>query len=80
MNITLTLQRGTILMNALTAEAKANPPLVSSGYSKINLIGEEKVTISGDKIGPVTQRLYDELTGIQWGTLPDDMGWTQEVE
>ena len=37
-------------------------------------------TVGGGKIGPVTQRLYDTLTGIQWGTLPDDMGWTQEVE
>ena len=36
-------------------------------------------TIGGGKIGPVTQRLYDTLTGIQWGRLPDDMGWTVEV-
>ena len=38
--------------------------------------GDEKVIISGNKIGPVTQRLYDELTGIQWGRLPDPFGWT----
>ena len=41
--------------------------------------GEEKVTVSGNKIGPVTQRLYDELTGIQWGRLPDPHGWTVKV-
>ena len=42
--------------------------------------GDEKVIISGNKIGPVTQRLYDELTGIQWGTEPDPYGWTVPVE
>ena len=41
--------------------------------------GDEKVTVSGNKIGPVTQRLYDELTGIQWGKLPDPHGWTVMV-
>ena len=41
--------------------------------------GDKKVTISGNKIGPVTQRLYDELTGIQWGRLPDTHGWTVKV-
>ena len=38
--------------------------------------GEKKVTISGGNIGPLTQRLYDTLTGIQWGTQPDPYGWT----
>ena len=41
--------------------------------------GDKKVTISGNKIGPVTQRLYDELTGIQWGKLPDTKGWIVPV-
>ena len=36
--------------------------------------------INDGKIGDVTQRLYDTLTGIQWGTKPDDMGWTVPVE
>ena len=36
--------------------------------------------ISGGKIGPLTQKLYDTLTGIQWGKLPDTKGWTVEVE
>ena len=41
--------------------------------------GDKKVTISGNKIGPVTQRLYDELTGIQWGRVADPHGWTMKV-
>ena len=39
----------------------------------------DAVHISGGKIGPVTQRLYDTLTGIQWGRLPDEKGWTVQV-
>lgn len=37
-------------------------------------------TVNGGEIGPVTQMLYDELTGIQWGTKPDKYGWTYPVE
>ena len=36
--------------------------------------------ISGGKIGELTQKLYDTLTGIQWGTEPDPYGWTVPVE
>jgi len=31
------------------------------------------------KTGPLTKKLYDELTGIQWGTRPDPFGWTVPV-
>ncbi len=30
-------------------------------------------------IGPVTRKLYDTLTGIQWGNLPDTFGWTMKL-
>ena len=30
-------------------------------------------------IGELSQKLYDELTGIQWGTKPDPFGWTCPV-
>lgn len=39
----------------------------------------EVAKINGGKTGELTQRLYDTLTGIQWGKLPDDMGWTTKV-
>lgn len=29
--------------------------------------------------GPVTARLYDTLTGIQYGRLPDPHGWVRDV-
>lgn len=35
--------------------------------------------INAGAIGAVTQRLYDELTGVQWGRLPDELGWTVKV-
>lgn len=41
--------------------------------------GDKKVSVSHNQIGPVTQRLYDALTGIQWGRLPDPHGWTMKV-
>ena len=42
--------------------------------------GDEKVTINAGQIGPVTQRLYDELTGIQWGRVADTHGWTMKID
>ncbi len=40
---------------------------------------DETAYISGGKIGPLTQKLYDTLTGIQWGKLPDEKGWIVPV-
>lgn len=40
----------------------------------------ETAVIGGGKIGEVTQRLYDTLTGIQWGTVADEKGWVVPVE
>ncbi len=35
--------------------------------------------VNNNQIGEVTQRLYDLLTGIQWGKLEDKYGWTIEI-
>ena len=37
-------------------------------------------TVNGGKIGETSQMLYDTLTGIQWGRIPDTMGGIQTVE
>ncbi|HIZ56154.1 MAG TPA: branched-chain amino acid aminotransferase [Firmicutes bacterium] len=42
-------------------------------------VGDLVMDINGGKIGPITQRLYDELTGIQWGKIADRFGWIQKV-
>ena len=36
---------------------------------------DEKVTLGDGSIGPVAQKLYNTLTGIQYGRLPDENGW-----
>lgn len=42
--------------------------------------GDTILSINKGEIGPISQRLYDNLTGIQWGKLPDTMGWSVEVK
>ncbi len=36
--------------------------------------------VAGDKIGELAQRLYDELTGIQWGKVADKRDWCYKVK
>jgi branched-chain amino acid aminotransferase len=38
------------------------------------------ITVNGGKIGPVAQKVYDTITGIQSGELEDTYGWTQIVK
>ncbi len=38
-----------------------------------------RYTVNNGEIGPVTQHLYDVLTGIQWGKLEDPYGWIVEI-
>ena len=38
------------------------------------------VTINDFKTGPLTQRLYDTLTGIQWGKIEDPYHWTRIIK
>lgn len=39
-------------------------------------IGGQAYTINNNEIGPVARKLYDQLTGIQWGRIEDPYGWT----
>jgi branched-chain amino acid aminotransferase len=39
----------------------------------------KKALINNGEIGPISQMLYDTLTGIQWGNLPDPFGWTRVI-
>ena len=41
---------------------------------------DEVMTIGGGAIGPVSQKLYDTVTGIQLGRLEDPFGWRVVVE
>ena len=37
---------------------------------------DEVFTINNNEIGEVSQKLYDTVTGIQWGKCEDELGWT----
>jgi branched-chain amino acid aminotransferase len=41
--------------------------------------GDKIMTIGDNKIGTVSGMLYDTLTGIQYGRLPDELGWIEKV-
>ena len=42
--------------------------------------GDKCYEINHNRIGELSQKLYDELTGIQWGTKPDPFGWTCPID
>ncbi len=41
---------------------------------------DKEYLINDYKPGPVAQHLYDELTGIQYGRIPDRFNWTHTIE
>ena len=51
---------------------------VVSPIGELNYEGVQ-YPVNGGQIGPVTQMLYDTLTGIQWGKIDDPYGWTVQV-
>ncbi len=42
--------------------------------------GDKIMTINDNKIGEISQMLYDTMTGIQYGKLPDEFGWIYKLE
>lgn len=56
-----------------TGTAAVISPIGELRYGDCNMV------INNGKIGEIAQKLYDQLTGIQWGRLPDTFGWTVEV-
>ena len=41
---------------------------------------DKEITISGGEIGSLTQKFYDTLTGIQFGTVEDPFGWVLKID
>lgn len=56
-----------------TGTAAAISPVGELAYK------DQRLAINNGEIGELTQRLYDALLGIQYGTAPDPHGWMQEV-
>ncbi len=48
---------------------------IISPIGVLNYGGQDYV-IDHNEIGPFAQKLYDDLSGIQWGLKPDPLGWT----
>jgi branched-chain amino acid aminotransferase len=51
----------------------------------ISPIGElnwnnNQMIINNKQIGRVAQKLYDTITGIQFGRISDEFGWTEEIQ
>ncbi|MRR58292.1 MAG: branched-chain amino acid aminotransferase [Deltaproteobacteria bacterium] len=40
---------------------------------------DESFTIGDGGVGTLTQKLYDTLTGIQYGKIPDTFGWVRKI-
>jgi branched-chain amino acid aminotransferase len=50
----------------------------------ISPIGEleyhsQKMVLNDGKIGSIAQKLYNEISAIQYGDIPDEHGWTQPI-
>ncbi len=41
--------------------------------------GDTNYILNENKIGPISQRLYDAMTGIQYGKVEDSFGWTTDL-
>ena len=41
---------------------------------------DEVMTIGNGEIGPVSQKIYDTVTDIQWGKAEDPLGWRVEIK
>ncbi len=52
---------------------------VVSPIGRLSYLGKE-YTVNEGKIGEVTQKLYDTLTGIQWGKIEDTFGWIEKID
>lgn len=62
---------------ALTEAFGTGTAAIISPIGELNY--KEKSIELGTEIGPVARRIYDALTGIQSGKLPDTRGWTRIV-
>ena len=40
---------------------------------------QDSAFINNGEIGPLTQKLYDTMTGIQWGKIADTKNWIVPV-
>ena len=56
-----------------TGTAAVISPVGELGYKG------ERYVVNGGKTGTLTQKLYDTIVGIQYGTAPDPHGWATQL-
>lgn len=71
------------LMEA-SAAGKLEEAFGTGTAAVISPVGElyykgQKAVVNNGEIGALTQKLYDTLTGIQWGRLEDPFGWSRVI-
>lgn len=71
-------RRGTLQEMFGCGTAAVISPVGELGYRDSQ--GEQHIVINDQKMGPLASRLYQEITGIQYGTLPDRHGWLTDVD
>ena len=84
----LTVEERQIDINDLMADIRAGKVSEAFGSGTAAVITpvgklcykDESQQLTGGKVGEITQKLYDTLTGIQTGKLKDEFGWVRFVE
>jgi branched-chain amino acid aminotransferase len=66
--------KGTLREVFGTGTAAVISPVGALGFQ------EGQLVIADGKVGELSQRLYDTVTGIQYGTLPDRHGWMTVIK
>ncbi|MEM9773743.1 MAG: branched-chain amino acid aminotransferase [Chloroflexota bacterium] len=67
-----------IKSGACTEAFACGTAAVIAPIGKMGYKGED-VIVNNNEVGKVTRHLYDELTGIQFGRIPDRFGWTIQI-
>lgn len=76
-----------IEINQLVADIKAGKVKEAFGsgtaavISPVGVLGYkgESITVGDGGVGNLTRKLYDTLTGIQTGKIPDTFGWVRKI-
>jgi branched-chain amino acid aminotransferase len=84
----LTVEERQIDINDLMADIRAGKVTEAFGSGTAAVITpvgklcykDESLHLTGGKVGEITQKLYDTLTGIQTGRLKDEFGWVRFVK
>lgn len=86
-NLGLAVEERAVAIDELLADVRAGRVSEAFGtgtaavVSPVGVLGYkgEEFTVGDGGVGPVTRRLYETLTGIQYGRQPDPFGWMRRV-